>query len=700
MLIKKIVLSIFSVLIFGLVQAQVIPDVFDLRNFNNTNFVSSVKSQDGGTCWTHGAMAAMEGNLLMTGNWEAVGDTGEPNLAEYHLDWWNGFNEFNNDDIFPLTGGLTVHFGGDYLVSAAYLTRGEGAVREIDGQSYINPPELYEPLYHIYYPRNIEWFTLDSNMLNLNQIKLKIMEEGVMGTCMCYDVNFINSNFIHYQPPSSSSEPNHAIAIIGWNDTLSTQAPNPGAWLCKNSWGDSWGNDGYFWISYYDKHTARHPEMGAISFQDVELNTFKNIYYYDYHGWRDTKIDVTEAFNVFKASSTEAVKSISFYTAQDDVDYIVIIFGNFQTELSDTLSIESGHIAFKGFHTIDLNSYAYLNSAQDFYVYVKISAGGHAYDRTSEVPVLLGSSQRTIVESKANPNESYFRFNNIWKDLFEIDETANFCIKALTIEPVPTQAATPSGETFICQSPENFFYETTGSLNAIDYSWELLPSNSGTIYGNNLGAIVEWDSLFVGTAEIYVKGINLYGEGMFSEPLFVEILAVPQVNLGNDTVLCMSDKFAIDAGNEGCSYIWTNSYGQEIYYDQILEIDSSTFGLGTETFSVVVVDSNACENSDEITITYEQCMNVINYELNYDFQILPNINNGIFQINLSEIKGFSDVLIYNIYGETVYQEKFYNSKSDFRKTIDISNKVNGVYIIKIVNEQNIISRKFIISKQF
>jgi len=494
---------------------------FDLRTVNG---VTPVKKQIDGTCWTHGTMASIESNLLVSGKWKALGMQGIPMCSEYHLDWWNGFNKEYNEDVddpAKASTGMKIHKGGDYRVAAAYISRGDGVVIIPEGWNGADPtawfsstPAKFDPLYKRLYVRDIEWFTIGDNLEGIELIKERVMKEGAMGTCYRSNGQWLSKEFIHYQPIDSKGDPNHSVAIVGWDDNKisaedNKKAPKPGAWLIKNSWGVNKGDQGYYWISYYDKHAARHPEMGAVSFRNIEPMPYSHFYYHDAHGWRDTLPQVSKAFNAFQVPSAslgkgkgggkggaamqETIKAVSFYTAQHNVNYALKIYSKFADgKLDGELTRQNGACEFCGFHTIDLMGPVKLKPDDKFYISIELSAGGHAIDRTSNIPVLLeqppvqtqnkadqppkkdeqpqkkdeqpqkkgfkggkggGGEPNPIVLSKANPGESYYFEGGQWKDLFDykfqelpswaatanvtFDHTANFCIKALTVKSAP-----------------------------------------------------------------------------------------------------------------------------------------------------------------------------------------------------------------------------------------------------------------------
>jgi len=47
-----------------------------------------------------------------------------------------------------------------------------------------------------------------------------------------------------YEPISAQEEGGHGVVLLGYND----DDPSNSYWICKNSWGTSWGEDGYFKI--------------------------------------------------------------------------------------------------------------------------------------------------------------------------------------------------------------------------------------------------------------------------------------------------------------------------------------------------------------------------------------------------------------------------------------------------------------------
>jgi C1A family cysteine protease len=432
-----------------------LPSHFDLRDVDGNNYVTSVKSQLGGTSWAYAALGSVESNLMRTGHWAEAGEVGEAALSENHMDWWNGFNEHYNADASPTNGGTTLapHRGGDYRMAAAYLARGEGAIEQFQSpyfsvapehftDPFFNmPPEHYAGYYRRYYVRDIEWLTAGADLSNINDVKQTIINHGSLATAISWSQFFYSSQMnSFYQPAFDAHAPHHGVTIVGWDDAQKTQAPHLGAWLARNNWGTRFGQGGYFWVSYDDKVVAKDPLLGAVSFNHAEPLAYANIYYHDYHGWRDTtKPEVQEAFNAFIAKGgdglDEDLKSVSFYTAAANVHYIAKVYGKFDgQQLSAELANVEGDMPHLGHHTVNLPELVSVKKGQHFFVYLKVSQGGQAMDRTSRMPTLLGSTQTdVVVQSTAKPGESFYLSGTKWIDLNHEDPSANFCMKALSV---------------------------------------------------------------------------------------------------------------------------------------------------------------------------------------------------------------------------------------------------------------------------
>ncbi|MCK9612526.1 MAG: gliding motility-associated C-terminal domain-containing protein [Bacteroidales bacterium] len=88
---------------------------------------------------------------------------------------------------------------------------------------------------------------------------------------------------------------------------------------------------------------------------------------------------------------------------------------------------------------------------------------------------------------------------------------------------------------------------------------------------------------------IYTLG-GLCGD---SDTIYIIVNLLPVVNLGNDASYCMGDTISLDAGNTGATYLWNNSFDEQI-------MDVYTSG----TYWVEVTDANSCVENDSIILAF------------------------------------------------------------------------------------------------
>jgi C1A family cysteine protease len=201
-----------------------VPDAF---NWCDENGCTDIKDQGScGSCWAFSAVATFEGIIRINDGYES--DLSEQYLLQCNDDNWN------------CQGGMWAH---DYHEWKTVSGQSEaGAVLESD-LPYVGQDRSCGSDHSKAYKID-DWAYVDGSQGSLpstDDIKQAIYDHGPISVAVCSQGMSDYTGGIY---TNSCSSLDHAVNLVGWNDA------DGGYWIMRNSWGSSWGEDGYMRIGY------------------------------------------------------------------------------------------------------------------------------------------------------------------------------------------------------------------------------------------------------------------------------------------------------------------------------------------------------------------------------------------------------------------------------------------------------------------
>ena len=374
------------------------------------DYLTAVRDQNPyGSCWAHSAMCLAETSYVM----ESGVAPESLDYNEYHHVWYayheakdelgllGGDRNYNNTTKNDLDGG------GNLLVSLAMLSAWTGAsdateeeynaedilYYEANSLNGAKEPEAFFAWTDAAHMENGYILTMPSVdypeywEMDMKIVKQAVMDYGAVG--MSYFAYHTEPFYVEnaYQYVNQYVDTNHAVTIVGWDDTIPAEAfgitpPGDGAWLVRNSWGEDWGQNGYFWLSYYDLSIGAN----AFVFDFTSEDNYDNNYQYDggsnYAGYYSANNEIIGA-NAFVADSDELIEAVGLGTVNVGVDYIIDIYRNLDADAlpneGNLVFSQTGHLDYAGFHTIELSSPVAVEEGERYAIAVTIcSPGGTA----------------------------------------------------------------------------------------------------------------------------------------------------------------------------------------------------------------------------------------------------------------------------------------------------------------------------------
>ena len=392
------------------VSTTIVPVKYDLREKGRT---AEVRDQGNyGTCWSCAALGAMESVLL------------PEEQAQYSVDHMTLSNDFRLDQ----------HEGGDYTMGMAYLAAWRGPVcEEDDPYGDDRTVEGLEPVKHVQ-----EMQIIDGK--DYEKIKEAVFKYGGVQTSVYNALRSSHTQSPYFNKATNSycyigtEKPNHDVVIIGWDDSyskdnFSVDLEGDGAFICQNSWGKSFGENGVFYISYYDTNIGTH----NVVYTGIEdAGNYDNIYQSDLCGWRGQLGYHSESMygaNVFTAAGRENIAAASFYATGRDSQYELYVVRQFENEKSfeNRIPVASGKLSNAGYYTVKFNQEIPVEPGERFAIVLYIITPNSARPMAVEY-----AADEEADYVNLEDGESYISFNGTeWTDV-DLVEKANLCIKAFS----------------------------------------------------------------------------------------------------------------------------------------------------------------------------------------------------------------------------------------------------------------------------
>lgn len=391
-------------------DSKILPLQYDLRDRQRA---PKIKNQGPfGTCWAFAALSAMESALLPEEEWE---------LSPDHMTLQNGFVRRQAE-------------GGEYTMGMAYLAAWQGPVNEKDDPYGDGVSEKgLKPVKHVQ-----EIQLLDGK--DFEKIKESVFLYGGVQTAIYSALENANAHSPYYNSKTyaycyaGAEKPNHEIMIIGWDDTFpkenfNLEVEDDGAFLCQNSWGEEFGDQGVFYVSYYDVNIGSH---GVIYTGIEETDNYDQIYQSDLCGWVGqlgyNKESVYGA-NVYTARSAETLQAAGFYATGKETSYELYVVNHFENtdSLTERVKVASGVLANPGFYTIKFEKECQVEQGEKFAVVLQVTTPGSVHPLAIEY-----AADEMTAGVDLSDGQGYISSGGKKWESAEDKQDCNLCLKVYT----------------------------------------------------------------------------------------------------------------------------------------------------------------------------------------------------------------------------------------------------------------------------